>query len=466
MFKKTYKQFSIAAFVLWSLLAHNLNANTFTVTTTNVAGPGSLAAAILQANQTPGSNIINITVTNQIIQTIILPIITNSVSIIGTANTAAIISGGGTQPIFSYAAGTTNSIFNLVIRDGYQANAGPAAGAAIKNSGTLFVNFCVLTNNQAPNGFGGAINNSGTMFISSSVIAGNKAEFGGGIYNSGTLTVCQSTFQANGCVGQNGGDGGSASVSTGGGGGGGGGLGGALFIFSGNVSITNSSFITNTVQGGKGGNGGSYINYGSGNIGGDGGGYNAGNGGGAALGNGSAGGAGGFGGGGGGGGGGYSGNSGLIWLNGYGGSAGTGGFGGGGGGGGGWDQDGFFGDGGFGGGGGGGYGGGIFIFSGTLSLINSTIACNSCFKGSGGIHPQVFGGFSFMAQDGQGFGGGIYNYGGSVVLLNTIVAGNIATTSSPDLLGSFNSLGNNLIGNNEGASGLSLLDFHNHPISR
>ena len=173
------------------------------------------------------------------------------------------------------------------------------------------------------------------------------------------------------------------------------------------------------------------------------------------------GGAGGFGGGGGGGGGGYSGNSGLIWLNGYGGSAGTGGFGGGGGGGGGWDQDGFFGDGGFGGGGGGGYGGGIFIFSGTLSLINSTIACNSCFKGSGGIHPQVFGGFSFMAQDGQGFGGGIYNYGGSVVLLNTIVAGNIATTSSPDLLGSFNSLGNNLIGNNEGASGLSLLDFQN-----
>jgi len=149
-------------------------ANTFTVTTTNISGLGSLAAAITQANVTPTNNLIRITVTNPIIVGVTLPTITNNVVIVGAANTPAMISGGGTLPLFTFAAETTNSLSNLVIANGYS-TIGGAAGAAINNAGVVSITGCVLTNNSATNGFGGAINNGGTMVISSSVIAGDWA---------------------------------------------------------------------------------------------------------------------------------------------------------------------------------------------------------------------------------------------------------------------------------------------------
>ena len=414
MCKKTYKQFSKAAFVLWSLLAHNLCANTFTVTTTNVAGPGSLAAAILQANQTPGSNVINITVTNAITQSVMLPVITKSVSIIGTANTAAIISGGGTQPIFIFSSDTTNSLANLILKNGFLANVGSSAGSAINNSGTLFVNNCVFTNNQSTNSFGGAIFNGGRMTIVSSLIVGNNAQLGGGIYSTGDLVIAQSTLIKNTAFGGNGAPGYSQ------GGGGGGGMGGSLLAYSGIVHITNSTFVNNRTYGGNPGiSSGIYWGGGSG------GGVNGGSGGGATVqyyppaygvGYGSA---GGFGGGGGG-----AGVNSSVNI-----SGGLGGFGGG-----------------AAGSGGSGFGGAILVNTDVIiDIVNSTIISNNCY-GSG---------------TGLGLGGGIYNNFGKVTILNTIIAGNITTTSSPDLIGSFNSLGNNLIGNNEGTSGLSLLDFQN-----
>lgn len=57
------------------------------------------------------------------------------------------------------------------------------------------------------------------------------------------------------------------------------------------------------------------------------------------------------------------------------------------------------------------------------------------------------------------------NLSGSVRLLDTIVAGNAATDSSPDLNGSFISDGFNLIGNIQGATGLSINDFQNVPAN-
>jgi len=47
------------------------------------------------------------------------------------------------------------------------------------------------------------------------------------------------------------------------------------------------------------------------------------------------------------------------------------------------------------------------------------------------------------------------------LILNTIVAGNSAVNSSPDLNGVFVSSGFNLIGNNQGATNLSIFDFQN-----
>jgi hypothetical protein len=406
-----------------------LHAATFTVTTTNISGPGSLPVAISQANVTPGKNQIRIAVTNAIILGLQLPAITNSVSITGIASVPSIISGGGTLPLFTFAAGTTNILSNLVLANGNTIG----NGAAINNLGALSVLSCVVTNNRATNGFGGAIVNNGVMAICSSVIRGNQAEFGGGIYNIGALVIAQSTFITNcatGGVGQSGA----------GGGGGGGGFGGALFIYSGTVGITNSTFFQNTSTGGRGGNvAGVNGGNGGGSTGGLGGlGYIYGS-----YASGTAGGAGGFGGGGGGGGEGDN-------PHGYfGGAGGSGGFGGGNGG----SSAIRLGDAFFPGNGGSGFGGAIFIQAGALFSVNCTITVNSCVGGLGGLGSYTNG------IQGQGCGGGVYNYGGNVTLLNTIVAGNVATNSSPDLSGNFLSSGYNLIGNNQGAAGLSVFDF-------
>jgi len=78
------------------------------------------------------------------------------------------------------------------------------------------------------------------------------------------------------------------------------------------------------------------------------------------------------------------------------------------------------------------YGGGIYSL-GTLEILNCTIAQN--YAHAGGT-PS---GYS-AAQ-----GGGVYALNRSVTLRNTILADNLATSTQPDLYGTVNSLGYNLI---------------------
>ena len=62
---------------------------------------------------------------------------------------------------------------------------------------------------------------------------------------------------------------------------------------------------------------------------------------------------------------------------------------------------------------------------------------------------------------GSGMGGGIFQHFGSVTLLGTIIAGNSAKDNGADLNGIVSSVGYNLIGNNQGATNLSIFDFQN-----
>lgn len=78
-----------------------------------------------------------------------------------------------------------------------------------------------------------------------------------------------------------------------------------------------------------------------------------------------------------------------------------------------------------------GIGGGILLLNGILNLTNATVSHNT-------------------ATD---FGGGISSGENATGLRNTIVANNTAGVESPDVRGSFESLGNNLIGNNFGSAG-------------
>jgi hypothetical protein len=61
-------------------------------------------------------------------------------------------------------------------------------------------------------------------------------------------------------------------------------------------------------------------------------------------------------------------------------------------------------------------------------------------------------------------GGGVYNYQGTVTLLNTCVAANSASPQA-DLCGVFASQGFNLVGNNQGATNLSINDLQNVPAN-
>jgi len=195
---KTKLQHWLVPLILSAFAANTfcLHATTFTVATTNISGPGSLPVTIIQANSTPGRNQIKISVTNVITLGLPLPVITNSVAISGVEAGPGVISGGGTLPLFTFAAGTTNSLANLVL-----ANASTTGnGAAISNSSTLSVNSCIITNNSADNGSGGAIINSGVMAITASVISGNQAGIinsGGAIMNSGDMAITSCVISGN-----------------------------------------------------------------------------------------------------------------------------------------------------------------------------------------------------------------------------------------------------------------------------
>jgi hypothetical protein len=300
-----------------------------------------------------------------------------------------------------------------------------------------------LAGNRAGNG--GSIYNTGTLALDRLNISSNTATlgFGGGIYNAGQITINSVTLMGNYANGGAGGNGYDI------GGGGGAGLGGAIFAASGIAAITNTTIVGNMAAGGHGGD--ALMNAGTTNATANGGGNNPGtyikagspNGG--------------FGGGGGGGQRGYfpyyGGNGGLS-----GGGGGLGpvagsnaGFGGGDGSGG---CTSIFGNAG---GGGGGIGAGIFVEGGILELVNCTVTANSALGGGGGqVGAQGCGG-----NGGQGIAAGVFNYSGSAFLLNSIVAGNSAANSSPDVYGAFLTTGFNLIGNNQGATNLSINDFQN-----
>jgi len=469
-------------------MAGPLRAATFTVTQTGSTGPGSLPVVINTANAAPGDNIVEFSVAGTIGMVAPLPVITNNLTINGRSN--IVISGSGVTNLFTFSTGTISVLSELTIRDAMTTG----NGAAISNAGTLILTGCVLTNNSANSGKGGAIYNAGNLTMSGCTVVSNKAGAGGAIYSTNTTTISTSVFAGNqstngnggaiyssaplnisnsALVGNTAGNGGavyslgsltvssltissnqahlafgggvfsadnlSATASaflsnsalgengrTGwGGGGGGAGLGGGLFHTNGVASLTNCTFSSNLVQGGNGG-ASTSDQYSSG--GGPGGGNNRGSAGSGPL----SGSPGGFGGGGGGGGSGNNPNT-------AGGAGGS--FGGAGGG--------LYAAG----SGGNGCGGAVFTVNSVLTLVNCTLVSNNASSSTG-------------LNFGAGRGGGIYSYqssgSASTTLLNTIIAGNMATTSSPDLLGlNFSSSGFNLIGNSQGAAGLSINDYQN-----
>ena len=358
--------------VLAALFCHALasaQAATFTVNTTSDSGPGSLRQCILDANATPGDDSIVFATNGTISLASRLPLVSDNTCIVGPGTNQLTISGNNAVQVFSFSAGTTNTLSGVAIANGLAS--GHVNGAGIANAGDLTISNCALVNNQTFGGWGGALFNSGNLGVISSVFSGNQVTGeDGGLYSRNWAA-----------------------------GGGGAGIGGGLFTMSGTAFIYDCCFTGNNATGGNGGGGGPVSNTATGT--GRGGGVNGAG----------PGGDGGFGGGGG--------------AGAYCGAGGTSGFGGGGGGGGECDAGSPSGgqganrggSGGFGaivgvgsGGGGAGLGGGIFVHSGEVTVLDCSFTNNEASGGLGGAAGPTWGG----GANGTGIGADFLNMAGTV----------------------------------------------------
>ena len=125
--------------------------------------------------------------------------ITGDVTIIGAGAENTIIDGGGIDRIFDIFPEATVNISGVTIRNGTARN-----GAGIRNTGTLLLENSIVENNVAEGEFdsvGGGIANSqgGDITLVGVIVRNNTAEIhGGGLYSTdSTATIIDSTFENN-----------------------------------------------------------------------------------------------------------------------------------------------------------------------------------------------------------------------------------------------------------------------------
>jgi fibronectin-binding autotransporter adhesin len=202
----------------------------FTVTNTNDSGPGSLRAAIEQANANAGADEIVFAdgVSGTITLASALPTVTDGAGLLIDGGGDVTVSGNRDLRVFAVDPGAAFSLRNLIVSDGHDGD----YGGGIINEGTLTVTDSTFSGNHAADS-GAGIANFGTLTVSGSTFSGNSGDFdGGGIYNEGELLkVTNSTF-----FGNKGGFGG-----------------GGIISYGGPVEVVNSTISNNTSFEGAGG---------------------------------------------------------------------------------------------------------------------------------------------------------------------------------------------------------------------
>ena len=180
----------------------------YMVTNTNDNGSGSLRQEIAMAPS--GATITfaadlagqTITLTSGVLA------IGENLTIDGLGASKLAVSGGGASEVFSIAGGSTVTISGLTITDGLATS---GEGGGISSAGTLVLDSCAVTDNQAGSfvAYGGGIFNTGSLTLNNSDVSGNEAigdsafAAGGGIENQpgATLTVNDSTILDNTSLG-------------------------------------------------------------------------------------------------------------------------------------------------------------------------------------------------------------------------------------------------------------------------
>lgn len=178
--------------------------------------------------------------------------VTDSVSIIGLQDTHLASQVGR---VFDVCPSTVpscsaNVIFTgLTLSNGGAANEspGPVGGGAVLYGGTgsLTLNNCTMSGNQAKDGGGIYMAGSGTLSVNGSTLTLNSAQGstkGGAIYNtSGTMIVTNTTISGNSATG----------------------AGGGIYSAGGTLTLNNVTLTNNSSTGGSGDGGGIYVGAGA-----------------------------------------------------------------------------------------------------------------------------------------------------------------------------------------------------------
>ena len=215
--------------------------STFTVGNLTDSGAGSLRQAILDANSSPGADVIRFAPAARD-GTIALSSgqlsIIDDLIIAGPGAGRLAVSGKDASRVFQIGAGVAATIDGLTITHGRATG----QGGGISNAGTLTVSDATLSENQV-------VGVAGTSVIVDA--------FGGGIFNAGALTVRDSRFVHNQSIGADGVSGTTGSSA----------LGGAI-MSTGTASapstttVTRSTFLENRAIGGAAGAGASRAGIG------------------------------------------------------------------------------------------------------------------------------------------------------------------------------------------------------------
>jgi CSLREA domain-containing protein len=184
-----------------SVFAATLTVNSLADTNDSVCStaPGgcTLREAINAANNLESADTILFNLSGIITLTSSLPWIihTGGALTIDGANRDIKISGDDKYPVFFINTGAELTLLNLEVRDGYAS----VAGGGIYNRGALTIRGCTLVDNRADEE-GGAIYTDGPLTISDSSFSGNTVDVanGGAIYiYDGEVNITNGYFQDN-----------------------------------------------------------------------------------------------------------------------------------------------------------------------------------------------------------------------------------------------------------------------------
>lgn len=221
------------------------------VTNTNDSGPGSLRDAVTQANIFSGTITFNLPTPAVITLQSPLPVLNRNITMTGPgANQLTIRRAPETSAfrLIEVSNGFSVTLAGLTLSNGLIVN---DSGGAILNSGTLTLNQCAITGNQAT--LGGGIYSFGPLTLNDCVISGNTADAGGGLLPLADVTMDGCSVENN--TGTFGGGGLILSFNTGvirnstftGNTGGDGG--GAILNDTATLTMTNCTIAGNTVTG-------------------------------------------------------------------------------------------------------------------------------------------------------------------------------------------------------------------------